>query len=202
MNVSWTHHAGNLMVVWGNANNIIDTPTDDGANAWTLAQSIVDGNAVYLWWRTLTAADAPGLTAISANLEGANFNCLFGALEFSGVATVNPFDGAAQLKIEASGGTTAGPTPAVTTTGPHGDVVVALAGIHDIGGQPNGGAVTWTNGFTNVALSPNYSTTAGSAVTTYVAYLDQSPAGSINTQAQFVNAYTDRQMLMAAWQLA
>lgn len=199
---TWSVKADNLLVFVANANNIVNTPTDNGSNTWTLAQSIIDGNAVYIWWRIATTLDAASLTQINVSLSGANFNCLIGLYEFAGVSTSSPHDVDGQTEISAVGGNTATLTTPIVTTGASGDLAFAFVGIHDVGGTPDGGNPTWSNGFTDVFSAPRYSNAVGSAVTMYVAYLQQVPAGSINTLCTWTTGYTDRQIMVSSWKLA
>lgn len=192
---------GDLLVVHANANNLVGTPADNGSNTWTLAQSIVDGNAVYLWWRTATGTDAASLTTINFTLSGANFNAVVGLLEFQGVATSSPHDVDGQNEISGSTGTTATLGSSITTTGTDGDLVLAFVGIHEGASQPDGGTVTWTNSYVDVPCSPRYSSPATSAVVTYISYLHQSPSGSTNTLATWILGYADRQILVSSWKL-
>src|SRR5215472_9176956 len=57
--------SGHLLIVTATSNSTMTAPTDNGANTWTLADSITAGCNLYVWYRQATATDQSSLTTIT-----------------------------------------------------------------------------------------------------------------------------------------
>lgn len=177
--VTLVHPAsGNLLVMWVDSDNVINTPTDNGANTWTLGVSAVASNGAYVWWRVANSTDASTLTSITATAPStATMHC--GVMEWTGTAA-SPLDATATATTTctAQPNTT---SASVTTTGASGDLVLCFAMTWDErAGDP--GVASWTNGFTNIVPSPDSSGGVTiNDVATRIGWISQTGPGSIST---------------------
>jgi hypothetical protein len=181
--------AGNTIVAWASADTTITVN-----NTMTAGPSVVDNNAVYMWWKVAAGTE----TTFTFTTGGATSPTAVGVMEISGLAA-SPFD----IQNFTSGGTaTSSASVSVTTTGSSGDFLIAVCGIHHTVGGTSPTSATWTNGFTNIDLVDS-GAVASVDVTGFVGTLTQATAAAISTVCSWTGGNgSDGQVLLLALKLA
>jgi hypothetical protein len=180
--------AGNTLLAWASGDATVTVN-----NTMTAGPSIVDNNAVYMWWKVAAGTE----TTFTFTPGASTSPVAVGVMEISGLAA-SPFD----IQNSASTGSgTSTPSVGVTTTGASGDFLVALAGMHHgaVGSAPS--APSWTNGFTNID-SVDTGTVATTDCAAFIGTLSQGTAGAISTVCSWTGGVNDSQALIIAFKLA
>lgn len=181
--------AGNLIVAWANSDSTVTIN-----NTMTAGPSVVDSNAVYLWWKVATGTE----TAFTFT-PAASDTLAAGLFEYSGLAAAPTDVQNAAPATTGSSGTTV-PSLSVTATGASGDLAIAVAGLHGNGAASS--APVWTGGFTNRQTMAAGTVGANAYVSTFVADFQNAAAATITTSCSWTGANVDRNEVMIAFKLA
>lgn len=186
--------AGNLLILVVNATFTTTTPT-----GWTVAPSVVDDNAAYMWWKIAAGTE----TSISVTQSGSSTATIF-AVEYAAAGLLaTPFDVQNQSNTTGTTGTTTA-AASITTTGPNGgDLVFTAACLcRDVAGTTMPTGLTWSNGYSAIFNHASAGNLASSDVSTWYAELQQTAAGATSTVATWTNGWNARQALIIGFKLA
>jgi hypothetical protein len=181
-----TPTSGNLIVLTINCDQTVTTPS-----GYTLGPSVVDDNAVYLFWKVSNGTETTPTITPAGTTTGVMTAC-----EYSGL-TASPFDASNSSTITLSSGTTTTSTSVTTTA--TGDLVIAVAGLANYSTAVVAPvSPSWTNSFAN-QISSDVGAGTGNHAATFYAELVAGAAGAYSTSASWTNAMEMRQELVIAF---
>lgn len=185
-----TPTSGNVLVAWYSGDNTCSTPT-----GFTAGSSVVDNNAVYLFYKASNGTESSVTFTQGGSTDGA---C--GLIEYSGV-TASPFD----TQVASGASTTNGTSIAavsVTNTGADGDIHVAVAGLGETGAASAPASPVWTNSFTNIQTVTSGTPNTASFSMAFVAEFQNTAAATVSTGVSWTNQIACRQLLLISFKLA
>lgn len=180
-----TPSSGNLIVLTINCDQTCTTPS-----GYTAGPSVVDDNAVYLFWKISAGNETtPTIT------PGGTTTAVMTACEYSGVAA-SPADGSNTSSIVNSVGTTTTATSVTTTAAA--DLIIAVAGLaHYTQSVAAPTSPTWTNSFTN-QITVDVGANTNNHASTFYAELAAGAATSYSTSCSWTTGMLERQELLFA----
>lgn len=172
--------AGNKLVVYATCLNTITAIADNGSNTgWVQDATLVSTTGNYVWSRQATSTDASNLTTITMTnaLECGHV----GYMEVSGLDTAGA-NVSGTTNVGTCTTTVTTTIASVTSTGAADTFVVAALGFGRAGTMTLPSAPSWTNSFTNLALSV-YGISSTHGVGQILGTKTQTGSGAVGTES-------------------
>ena len=182
--------AGELDVLCVNSDTTVSTPTSASGASWALAESFINGQGSYIWYRVANGAE-PSTVVITTS---GNHPTVISWSRWDGAVALD------QVAVSHVDGTNGTSTPAVTTPvlSQTGELVVAFGALHVLtAGAPS--APSWSSGY-SVLTSYDGTGTGGSDAAAYCGYKLGAGTAAESPQVSWTTSTAqDRYMLVATF---